>query len=89
METRLDRVMEAIISEPNTFGCVFAEGQGLCLGTKGEASNESAGIITAIAEQAAKLEPRNKDPIIVFENNSKKCIIHRQGTITAAYYKNI
>ncbi|KAF5285564.1 hypothetical protein FQR65_LT13198 [Abscondita terminalis] len=89
MEKQLDRVMEDVLSNPGVTGCVFSDHQGLCLGAKGKASTESAGIIGAIAEQAAKLEPQHKSPIIVFENDTRACIIQRTGTITGAIYKNI
>lgn len=81
--------MDEVLSSPGVYGCVFADHQGLCLGAKGKASTESAGVIGAIAEQAAKLEPQNKSPVIVFEADNRSCIIQRSGTITGAIYKNV
>ncbi|CAG2059534.1 unnamed protein product [Timema podura] len=40
---------------------------------KGKASNESSGVITAIANQVARLEPGSKPPIILLENDNR-CI---------------
>lgn len=54
---------------------------------KGSVSTDSAGIIAAIAEQAAKLEPHNRPPVVTFENDSRSCHIQRSGTITCAIYK--
>lgn len=54
---------------------------------KGDATTESAGIIGAIADQAARLEPQSQPPIIVLEDDTKKCIIQRNGTVTGAIYK--
>lgn len=54
---------------------------------KGKASTDSAGIITAIAEQAAKLDPSNKPPVIHFENDNNSCIINKAG-VTVAIFKN-
>lgn len=65
----------------NIITCIFP--------AKGRASTDSAGILVAIAQQASKLEPQSKLPVIVFENDNKSCIIQRSGTITAAVYKNI
>ncbi|ENN77952.1 hypothetical protein D910_03350 [Dendroctonus ponderosae] len=48
---------------------------------------EIAGFITAIANQAAKLEPNSKPPIITLENDSQLCIIQKMGTVTGAIYK--
>lgn len=51
--------------------------------------NESAGFIAAIANQAAKLEPNSKMPIITLENDSQLCMIQKSGPITGAIYKKI
>ncbi|XP_018326485.1 ragulator complex protein LAMTOR5 homolog [Agrilus planipennis] len=87
MEKQLDRVMDEVLTVPGISGCIFSDKQGLCIGVKGKASAESAGIMSAIANQVAKLEPDNKSPIIVYENDNQSCIIQQQGDITAAIYK--
>ncbi|XP_031355536.1 ragulator complex protein LAMTOR5 [Photinus pyralis] len=89
MEKHLDRVMDDVLSNPGVTACVFADHQGLCLGARGKASTECAGMVGAIADQAAKLEPQHKSPIIIFENDTRACIIQRNGTITGAIFKNI
>lgn len=38
---------------------------------KGNASTDSAGIIAAIADQVAKLEPKSPAPVISLQNDSK------------------
>lgn len=89
MEHNLDSVMEKICNQPGVFGCVFADEQGLCIGASGKASNETAGYIAAIANHAAKLEPKNpQTPIITLENNNEKCLIQKNGTITGALYRH-
>lgn len=55
---------------------------------KGDASTESSGLIVALAEQVAKLEPKKSLPVLVLENDNKTCIIQRSGTITGAIFKN-
>ncbi|XP_065164221.1 ragulator complex protein LAMTOR5 [Atheta coriaria] len=89
MEKPLERVMDETMAVPQVLGCIFADHQGLCLGAKGNASTESAGILGAIAEQASKLEPHNRAPVITLESDNKICIIQRSGTITGAVYKSI
>jgi len=89
MEKNLERVMDEICSNPGVLGCVFADQQGLCIGAKGNASNEIAGQIAAIAHQAARIEPNNKMPIITLENDSQICLIQKAGPITGAIYKKI
>lgn len=56
---------------------------------KGKVSMESAVVIGAIAEEASKLEPNNKTPIIHLQNDNHSCIIHRSGTVTGAIFKNV
>jgi len=87
MEKNLNRVMEEICSTPDVLGCIFTDQQGLCIGAKGKASKESAGYITAIADQAARIEPNNKMPIITLENDNQICMIQKTGPITGAIYK--
>lgn len=76
------------MTHPNVYGVLLADHQGLCLGGKGKVSTDSAGIIGAIAEQAGKLEPHNRPPLITLESDSRSCHIQRSGTITCAIYKN-
>ncbi|KAG8226243.1 hypothetical protein J437_LFUL006345 [Ladona fulva] len=71
MEESLDKCLEEIHQLPNVIGVLYADKHGLCLGAKGSASNQSAGVITAIADQAAKLEPNSKPPVVVLESDSK------------------
>ncbi|XP_071452147.1 ragulator complex protein LAMTOR5 [Hetaerina americana] len=89
MEENLDKCLEEINQLPNVIGVMYADRQGLCLGAKGHASNESAGIITAIADQAAKLEPNSKPPVVLLESETKQCFIQKADSVTAAIYKTI
>lgn len=48
-------------------GCVVANRQGLCIDSKGKSSPSSAGILVAISDQAAKLEPNCHPPTVILE----------------------
>lgn len=76
-------------NQPGVFGCLLVNHQGLCLGAKGEASADNAGLVAALAEQASKLEPHSVTPVLSLETDTQSCIIQRSGTITAAIYKNL
>lgn len=39
-------------------------------------------------EQAAKLDPTSKFPVIHFENNNNSCIINKIGDVTVAVFKS-
>lgn len=88
MERQLEKIMEELTQVNDVTGCLLTDHQGLCLGAKGKATVESAGLIRAIADQVSRLEPDSKHPIIMFESDNKQCIIQSRGNITAAIYKN-
>lgn len=98
--------MHCSLNTPGVYGCVFANHNGLSLGSKyflmffslilrlfflvkGQVSSNSAGIISAIAEEAAKLEPNSKPPIIHFESDTRSCTIQKGSNVTGAIFKNV
>ncbi|XP_012287714.1 uncharacterized protein LOC105703711 [Orussus abietinus] len=89
MESSLEKSMEDVNNAGNVIGCILADQSGLCLGVKGKASGDSAGRIAAIADQAAKLEPGSQAPVISLQNDSRECLIHRQGRVVGAIYKEV
>ncbi|KZC12396.1 PREDICTED: uncharacterized protein LOC107190559 [Dufourea novaeangliae] len=89
MERSLERTLDDVNNVEGIIGCVLADHAGLCLGAKGNASTESAGIIAAIADQVAKLEPKSPAPIVALQNDSRKCLIQRQGPVVGAIYKDV
>ncbi|XP_043601924.1 uncharacterized protein LOC122576109 [Bombus pyrosoma] len=89
MEKNLEKTLDDVNNTEGIIGCILADHAGLCLGAKGNASTDSAGIIAAIADQVAKLEPKSPAPVISLQNDSKKCLIQRQGAVVGAIYKDI
>ncbi|XP_034254949.1 ragulator complex protein LAMTOR5 homolog [Thrips palmi] len=87
MEKSIERCLSETCSMDGVIGSVLADQQGLCLGVKGKASISSSGVITAIADQVAKLEPASKNPIIVLENDTNQCLIQRADRATVAIFK--
>lgn len=85
----MEKTLETMNNCEGVVGCLLADHAGLCLGVRGDASSESAGIIAAIADQAAKLEPSSKAPIISLKNDNRQCLIHRQGRVVNAVYKDL
>lgn len=61
----------------------------LSITAKGNATIENAGIVGAIASLASKLETQSGQPVILFENDRKSCIIQQHGDITGAIYKSM
>ncbi|XP_020278971.1 ragulator complex protein LAMTOR5 homolog [Pseudomyrmex gracilis] len=89
MERNLEKTLDDAYNEEGIIGCILADHAGLCLGVKGNASSDSAGVIAAIADQVAKLEPRSEIPIISLQNDNKQCIIRRKDPVVGAIYKDV
>ncbi|XP_039447225.1 ragulator complex protein LAMTOR5-like [Culex pipiens pallens] len=86
MEDHVNQILDKVMANPAHVGCLLANNQGLCIGARGKASDKSAGIIVAISEQAAKLDPNCNAPVVSLEAGDKVCIIHKNG-LTGAVYK--
>ncbi|KAK2584693.1 hypothetical protein KPH14_007029 [Odynerus spinipes] len=89
MERNIEKTLDEVKDNEAIIGCMLVDSAGLCLGVKGNASSDSAGIIAAIADQVAKLEQVSTYPIITIQNDSRKCIIQRQGPVVGAIYKHV
>ena len=89
MERNLETTLDDVNNTESTIGCVLADEAGLCLGVKGDASIDSAGILVAIADQVAKLEPESPAPIVSFQNDNRMCLIQRKGRLVGGIYKHV
>ncbi|KAI4477417.1 uncharacterized protein LOC122515185 [Polistes fuscatus] len=89
MEKNIEKTLDEVKNNETTIGCILVDRAGLCLGVKGNASSDSAGIIAAIADQAAKLEFSSTFPIVTIQNDNRKCLIQRQGPVVGAIYKHV
>ncbi|XP_076241371.1 late endosomal/lysosomal adaptor, MAPK and MTOR activator 5 [Calliopsis andreniformis] len=89
MERNLEAALDEVNNTEHMIGCILADEAGLCLGVKGDASIDSAGILVAIADQVAKLEPESPAPIISLQNDNRKCLIQRKGRLVGGIYKYV
>ncbi|XP_011346874.1 ragulator complex protein LAMTOR5 homolog isoform X2 [Ooceraea biroi] len=89
MERNLEKTLDDTYNQEGIVGCILTDRAGLCLGVKGNASSDSAGLIAAVADQVAKLEPKSGVPIISLQNDNRHCIIHRKGPVVGAIYKDV
>ncbi|XP_055696613.1 uncharacterized protein LOC129797793 [Lutzomyia longipalpis] len=88
MDSNLETFCREILETPNTEGCLLANGQGLCIEAKGKvASPESSGILVALSEQAAKLEPNSNPPTVVLDYKDLTCFIQKHDSHTTAVYR--
>lgn len=52
-------------------GCLVAGRQGLCIDSSGKSDPNTAGVLVAISDQAAKLEPNCHPPTVILEFGDK------------------
>ncbi|RLU20253.1 hypothetical protein DMN91_006860 [Ooceraea biroi] len=71
MERNLEKTLDDTYNQEGIVGCILTDRAGLCLGVKGNASSDSAGLIAAVADQVAKLEPKSGVPIISLQNDNR------------------
>lgn len=59
------------MGDPALEGCLVAGRQGLCIDAAGKSDPNTAGILVAISDQAAKLEPNCHPPTVILEYADK------------------
>ncbi|XP_042209709.1 ragulator complex protein LAMTOR5-like [Homarus americanus] len=88
MEKPLEKCLDELSHSAGVSGVLCADSQGLCLGVRGKASSTSSGMISALADRAAMLEPGSPPPVILLETDNSQCLIHRNSGVTLAVYKS-
>lgn len=87
MENQLESELEETMNNPGVVGVLCSDKQGLCLSAKGTASPESAGLISALAQQAAQLLPDSTPPVICIESDKGNVMIKTHENVTMAIHK--
>lgn len=89
MEQDLDTILDETKELPNNIACLNADTQGLCIGSRGDITPYSSGILVAILDQAARLEPTLKTPVVSIESKDKVCLIHKEQRVAGVIYKQL
>ncbi|XP_071960928.1 ragulator complex protein LAMTOR5-like [Antedon mediterranea] len=88
MENELDTQLEKTMAAPGVSGVICTDQQGLCLGVKGEALLESAGLVTALAQQATLLSTDgSKVPVVCLEYDKGNILIKSEKGVSMAVRK--
>ncbi|XP_029470804.1 ragulator complex protein LAMTOR5 [Rhinatrema bivittatum] len=88
MESALEQHLEEIMKNPSIVGVLCTDSQGLNLGCRGSLSDEHAGVISVLAQQAAKLTSDFTDvPVVCLESDSGNIMIQKHDSITVAVHK--
>uniref|UniRef100_A0A8C2TBH6 Ragulator complex protein LAMTOR5 n=1 Tax=Coturnix japonica TaxID=93934 RepID=A0A8C2TBH6_COTJA len=85
---RADRRFSRSMKNPAVVGVLCTDSQGLNLGCRGTLSDEHAGVISVLAQQAAKLTSDPTDtPVVCLESDSGNIMIQKHDSITVAVHK--
>ncbi|XP_008848576.2 ragulator complex protein LAMTOR5 [Nannospalax galili] len=88
METTLEQHLEDTMKNPSIVGVLCTDSQGLNLGCRGTLSDEHAGVISVLAQQAAKLTSDPTDiPVVCLESDNGNIMIQKHDGITVAVHK--
>ncbi|KAM8988141.1 ragulator complex protein LAMTOR5 [Ara ararauna] len=88
MEGTLEQHLEETMKSPAVVGVLCTDSQGLNLGCRGTLSDEHAGVISVLAQQAAKLTSDPTDtPVVCLESDSGNIMIQKHDSITVAVHK--
>nr|XP_033810602.1 ragulator complex protein LAMTOR5 [Geotrypetes seraphini] len=88
MESALEQHLEETMKNPSIIGVLCTDSQGLNLGCRGSLSDEHAGVISVLAQQAAKLTTDSTDvPVVCLECDSGNIMIQKHDGITVAVHK--
>ncbi|XP_055300165.1 uncharacterized protein LOC129567372 [Sitodiplosis mosellana] len=88
MEQEIDKVLDDTIANENITACLSANRHGLCIGARGNISQQSSGLLVALLDQAQKLEPQSGPPVVILETAKNSCLIHKHG-VTGVIVKNL
>lgn len=69
-------------------GLVVADSKGLCLQAQGVGRAQSAGLLTALATQAAALEPGRENPVLTITTKHHQYLVKKEDSVTVAIIKN-
>uniref|UniRef100_UPI00398F8C2F ragulator complex protein LAMTOR5 n=1 Tax=Pristiophorus japonicus TaxID=55135 RepID=UPI00398F8C2F len=88
MEADLEQQLRHTMKNPAILGVLSADEQGLNLGCRGSLIDEHAGVVSVLAQQAAKLTSDPTDvPVICLESDNGNIMIQKHGAITVAVHK--
>uniref|UniRef100_A0A3Q7N9I4 Ragulator complex protein LAMTOR5 n=1 Tax=Callorhinus ursinus TaxID=34884 RepID=A0A3Q7N9I4_CALUR len=87
-EAILEQHLRDTMKNPSLVGVLCTDSQGLNLGCRGTLSDEHAGVISVLAQQAAKLTSDPTDiPVVCLESDNGNIIIQKHDGITVAVHK--
>nr|XP_037856651.1 ragulator complex protein LAMTOR5-like [Chlorocebus sabaeus] len=88
MEATLEQRLEDTMKTPSIVGVPCPDSQGLSLGCRGALSDERAGVISVLAQQAAKLTSDPTDiPVVCPASDNGNIMIQKHDSFTVAVHK--
>lgn len=71
MENQILDQVSKVSANPNVTGVVLSNAHGLCITTNGRASPDAAGVVNELVNQAQKLHPEAKPPVVLLDYSDK------------------
>ncbi|KAM8895949.1 ragulator complex protein LAMTOR5-like [Lycaon pictus] len=88
IEATLQQHLKDTMKNPPIVGVLCTDSQGLNMSCYGILSDEHAGVISVLAQQAAKLTPDPTDiPVVCLESDNGNIMIQKHDSITVAMHK--
>ncbi|XP_054451148.1 ragulator complex protein LAMTOR5-like [Pteronotus mesoamericanus] len=88
MEVTLEQHLGDTVKNPPIVGVLCTDSQGLNLGCHGILSDEHAGVMSVLAQQAAKLTLDPTDiPVVCLESDNGNIMIQKHNDITVVVHK--
>uniref|UniRef100_A0A8C9UQ84 Ragulator complex protein LAMTOR5 n=1 Tax=Spermophilus dauricus TaxID=99837 RepID=A0A8C9UQ84_SPEDA len=88
MEATLEQHLEDTMKNPSIVGVLCTDSEGFNLGCRETLSDEHAGVISVLAQQAAKLTSDSTDiPVVCLESDNGNIMIQKYDGITVAVHK--
>ncbi|KFM77170.1 Hepatitis B virus X-interacting protein-like protein, partial [Stegodyphus mimosarum] len=87
MEKNLHKVLDDVLNKPGVTGVLCADGNGLCLASRGVVDCSASGSLVHLMQLSSKLEP-SKVPILRLQSDTKDILVQSEGGLTLAVVRN-
>jgi len=86
MDASLEATFEALTQTNNVSSVLITDRQGLPLVSTPDVKPAIPGLVCAIAKHAANIEPDKEEPVIMFEGETRRCLMQTVGGVTTTLF---
>eukprot|EP00753_Platysulcus_tardus_P002854 PLAT11964.1.p2 GENE.PLAT11964.1~~PLAT11964.1.p2 ORF type:complete len:119 (+),score=39.69 PLAT11964.1:87-443(+) len=83
--------LDELASKESVVGVLIADGNGLCVGTRGVADSSAAGYLASLLSRSESLAPPDSDTpaVVTIETKGHRIVVSRAGALTVATYEEV